>query len=120
MCTVATTLSKKTACRRIFRLRFPRTRTLLGSSLQHRPDAHYLRHLPESQGPRPPLVLMPWGLIPLWAKDSSCVARMINARSETVSTKPAFREALKSRRYLTPADGFYERSKPPVVKVTSQ
>jgi putative SOS response-associated peptidase YedK len=54
------------------------------------------------------LSLMRWGLIPSWAKDSSAAARMINARSETASTKPAFRDALKSRRCLIPADGFYE------------
>ena len=51
---------------------------------------------------------MKWGLIPSWSKDSSGAARMINARSETASTKPAFRDALKSRRCLIPADGFYE------------
>src|SRR6202051_116459 len=49
-----------------------------------------------------------WGLIPSWAKDSSGAARMINARSETASMKPAFRDALKSRRCLIPADAFYE------------
>jgi putative SOS response-associated peptidase YedK len=52
--------------------------------------------------------LMRWGLIPSWAKDSSASAQMINARSETASAKPAFREPLKSRRCLIPADGFYE------------
>ena len=51
---------------------------------------------------------MRWGLVPSWAKDSSAAAKMINARSETASTKPAFRDALKSRRCLIPADGFYE------------
>ena len=54
------------------------------------------------------LSLMRWGLIPSWAKDASAAASMINARSETASTKPAFRGALKSRRCLIPADGFYE------------
>ena len=49
-----------------------------------------------------------WGLIPSWAKDSSVAAKMINARSETASTKPAFRDALKCRRCLIPADAFYE------------
>ena len=43
------------------------------------------------------LSLMRWGLIPSWAKDSSVAAKMINARSETAGTKPAFRDALKSR-----------------------
>jgi putative SOS response-associated peptidase YedK len=54
------------------------------------------------------LSLMRWGLIPSWAKDSSVAAQMINARSETAATKPAFRGALKFRRCLIPADGFYE------------
>ena len=63
------------------------------------------------QHPKEPvrkLSLMRWGLIPSWATDSSGAARMINARSETASTKPAFRDALKSRRCLIPADAFYE------------
>jgi putative SOS response-associated peptidase YedK len=54
------------------------------------------------------LSLIRWGLIPSWAKDPSGAARMINARSETASSKPAFRDSLKSRRCLIPADGFYE------------
>jgi putative SOS response-associated peptidase YedK len=54
------------------------------------------------------LSLMRWGLIPSWAKDPSVAASMINARSETASTKPAFSDALKHRRCLIPADGFYE------------
>jgi putative SOS response-associated peptidase YedK len=52
--------------------------------------------------------LMRWGLVPSWAKDSSIGAPLINARSETVGTKPAFREAFKARRCLIPADGYYE------------
>lgn len=51
---------------------------------------------------------MRWGLIPSWAKDKSIASRMINARSETVATKPAFRSAFKRRRCLVPADGYYE------------
>jgi putative SOS response-associated peptidase YedK len=51
---------------------------------------------------------MRWGLVPHWAKDMSSAAGMINARSETAATKPAFRDPLKSRRCLIPADGFYE------------
>ena len=47
-----------------------------------------------------------WGLIPKWAK--SATEANINARSETVATKPSFREAIKSRRCIIPADGFYE------------
>ena len=63
------------------------------------------------QHPKEPvreMSLMRWGLIPSWAKDSSGAARMINARSETAAKLPAFRDAMKSRRCLIPADGFYE------------
>ena len=49
-----------------------------------------------------------WGLVPFWDKDISIGSRMINARVETVTSKPAFRAALKQRRCLIPADGFYE------------
>jgi putative SOS response-associated peptidase YedK len=49
-----------------------------------------------------------WGLVPSWAKDEKIGARMINARGETVAEKPSFRAAVKSRRCLVPADGFYE------------
>jgi len=51
---------------------------------------------------------MQWGLIPSWAKDASIGNRMINARVETLAEKPAFRAALKKRRCIIPADGFYE------------
>lgn len=54
------------------------------------------------------LSMLRWGLIPSWVKDSSTAASMINVRSETASTKPAFSDALKHRRCLIPADGFYE------------
>lgn len=54
------------------------------------------------------LVTMRWGLIPHWAKDASLGAKTINARAETLADKPSFRAAVKSRRCLVPADGFYE------------
>ena len=57
------------------------------------------------------LVPMRWGLIPSWAKDESIGNRLINARAETLAEKPAFRAALKKRRCLIPADGFYEWQK---------
>ena len=59
---------------------------------------------------------MRWGLIPFWAKDPKIGARMINARAETVAEKPAFRNALKKRRCLVLADGYYEWQKTPVGK----
>ncbi len=49
-----------------------------------------------------------WGLVPSWAKDVKIGSRMINARAETVDSKPAFRQAFARRRCLLPADGFYE------------
>lgn len=54
------------------------------------------------------LHIMRWGLVPFWAKDIGIGAKMINARAETVTEKPAFRGAFKYRRCLVPADGFYE------------
>jgi putative SOS response-associated peptidase YedK len=52
--------------------------------------------------------LMRWGLIPAWVKDPRKITLMINARSETVRDKPAFKNAIKRRRCLVPADGYYE------------
>lgn len=49
-----------------------------------------------------------WGLVPFWAKDANIGYKMINARTETVASKPSFREAFKKRRCLILADGFYE------------
>lgn len=55
--------------------------------------------------------LLKWGLIPSWSKDPSIGNRLINARGETVATKPSFRAAFKRRRCLIPATGFYEWQK---------
>ena len=49
-----------------------------------------------------------WGLVPIWAKDPRIGHRLINARAETLATKPAFRKPFRERRCLVPADGFYE------------
>jgi putative SOS response-associated peptidase YedK len=52
--------------------------------------------------------LFRWGLVPVWAKDLKISSSLINARADTVDTKPAFRSAYKRRRCLIPASGFYE------------
>jgi putative SOS response-associated peptidase YedK len=62
---------------------------------------------PTAKGGRS-LALLRWGLIPSWSRDAKVGARMINARGETVSEKPSFRDSFRSRRCLIPADGFYE------------
>ncbi len=54
------------------------------------------------------LDLVRWGLVPWFVPEPGPAARMINARAETAATSPAFREALRRRRCLVPADGFYE------------
>jgi len=54
------------------------------------------------------LDLIAWGLIPSWATDSAVGARLINARAETLASKPAFRHAFARRRCLVPTDGFFE------------
>ena len=58
------------------------------------------------------LKLMHWGLVPHWAKDKNIGFRMINARSETLDRKPAFKTPFRHSRCLVPADGFYEWIKP--------
>jgi putative SOS response-associated peptidase YedK len=52
--------------------------------------------------------LMRWGFLPAWVKDPKQFSLVINARSETVLIKPAFKNAIKRRRCLIPADGYYE------------
>src|SRR6185312_12390591 len=48
-----------------------------------------------------------WGLVPSWASDTGRAAKLINARAETVTELPAFRSAVRRRRCLVPADGWY-------------
>jgi putative SOS response-associated peptidase YedK len=57
------------------------------------------------------LSLLKWGLVPSWAKDATLSAKMINARSETVAEKPAFRSPLRRHRCLILADGYFEWQK---------
>jgi putative SOS response-associated peptidase YedK len=71
------------------------------------------------QHPKEPvrhLSLMKWGLIPNWARDASIATGTINAKSETAATKPAFRDPLRLRRCLVPADAFYEWKRMPTSK----
>ena len=59
---------------------------------------------------------MRWGLIPSWAKDTTIATRTLNARSEIVTTTPAFRQSILTKRCLIPADGFFEWQKMGSVK----
>jgi putative SOS response-associated peptidase YedK len=68
-----------------------------------------VRYNPKTQ--QRSLDLLRWGLVPLWAKDISFGVRCINARAETLTKAPAFRDAFERRRCLVPADAFYEWQK---------
>lgn len=57
------------------------------------------------------LSFLKWGLIPFWAKDQKIGSRLINARSETIDSKPAFKHAFRKRRCLVVSSGFYEWKK---------
>jgi putative SOS response-associated peptidase YedK len=65
----------------------------------------------EAREPKRVLSTIRWGLIPYWAKDASIGQKMINAKAETIASKPAFQDSVKKRRCLIPADGFYEWKK---------
>ena len=65
----------------------------------------------DRQQPKRLFSLMRWGLVPYWAKDASIGFKTINAMSETAAEKASFREAMRRRRCLVPADGFYEGQK---------
>jgi putative SOS response-associated peptidase YedK len=66
--------------------------------------------LHEDSGQRE-LALLRWGLVPSWSKDAKIAYSTINAKAETVVTSPAFRESMKRRRCLIPAEWFYEWQK---------
>lgn len=57
--------------------------------------------------------ILRWGLVPFWAKDTSISSRLINARAESVHSKPSFRNAFRKRRCLVPANGWFEWSTVP-------
>lgn len=57
------------------------------------------------------LSLMRWGLIPHWSKDKKMAFELVNARSETAKSKPSYRDSMRNRRCLIPADGFFEWKK---------
>ena len=85
------------------------------SSAEPAGDAPDGRPAADSAGPSGvarELRVVRWGLVPFWAKDPKIGSRMINARAETVSSKPAYRHAFKRRRCLLPADGYYEWQRP--------
>jgi putative SOS response-associated peptidase YedK len=88
----------------------------LGEEIAFQPtyNAALTQNLPvlrATPGGGPKLGLLRWGLVPSWARDPAIGARMINARSETVAEKPAFRAAFRRRRCLVPMCGFYEWQK---------
>lgn len=62
-------------------------------------------------GDRNRIRMMQWGLMPHWTKDGQTMPRPVNARAETLSEKPMFRQLLKENRCLVPANGFYEWKK---------
>lgn len=66
---------------------------------------------PRGEGATREFAVVRWGLVPSWATDPKIGDRLINARAETIASKPAFRSAFRYRRCLIPADGFYEWAK---------
>ncbi len=76
---------------------------------------------PDPGRPQPhrEMTIFRWGLVPYWSKDPSIGSRMINARAETVASKPAFRSMLGRHRCLVVADGFYEWKRTPAHRKSS-
>jgi len=89
----------------------PRAQVLVVRERRPRPDDDATDQAAEAAESLRVLSLVRWGLVPSWAKDLSMGDRMINARSESVASKPAFRRAFGKRRCIVPADAFYEWKK---------
>lgn len=95
----------------------PRERLIARFRLQHAPEltpryniapSQAVAGVRQSQQGDRELVMLQWGLIPHWARAPATHHRMINARAETLTERPAFRSAFTQRRCLIPADGYYE------------
>jgi putative SOS response-associated peptidase YedK len=93
--------------RRVYAVMEPRPRDQKrGQEPGQEPDQK--RGQERNEEPARELRVVRWGLVPFWAKDASAGGKLINARAETVSVKPAFRRAFAKRRCIIPADGYYE------------
>lgn len=90
-----------------FRIGLPTTFEILPSFNVCPQTFQPIVRLDEETGERE-LALARWGLVPFWAKDPKVAYNTINAKAETLSTNPAFRESFRRRRCLLPLDGFYE------------
>lgn len=73
--------------------------------------SHYVYVINRNAKQENKLEMMKWGLVPFWAKGPNIGSRIINARVETLTTKPSFRQILQTKRCLVPCSGFYEWKK---------
>ena len=71
-------------------------------------DVYGVVAAPGSAGAEREVQAFHWGLVPTWAKDTKISSKLINARSETIADKPAFRSSFTKHRMIIPMDGFYE------------
>ena len=94
------------AMRRLFKVTGPLPNVPPRYNIAPTQDAPVVRQ--SKDGGERELVMLRWGLVPSWSQGPDSGYSMINARAETVATKPAFRSAFRLRRCLVPADGFYE------------
>lgn len=93
-------------------------RLLKQAEVDNRFNAAPSQSLPVITNDRPDeLQFLSWGLLPHWAKEKDYKHRTINARAETLTEKPMFRQLVSQRRCLVPADGFYEWRTSPTGKV---